>query len=275
MIVPLVLLSFKMISQTVNPAPYCLSSYTSTSLYPEISKVELLDFGSTLLANTTSKTPAPGYTYYNNLSVTHILNTPWAKTIKVTVKNVDMETMLKVWIDYNENNVFETGELILSVPSGSVGMGMAVVHQTTFTVPNNSVIGATRMRVSLGWHYSNWGNSTFRLDSCNTAVTGDGSGGETEDYDIFIEQHEGIRQNALGNAIVIFPNPARDKIQFSSLDEKNEINIIEVVSGKVVLNTILTDEKKEVDISNLSPGIYFVRLKNERGEVRQGKFVKM
>jgi len=254
-------------AQTSNPSPYCASSYTSTSLYPEISRVELLT-----LANTTTHTPSPGYTFYNNLGPTNLIYGNPA-VLKVTFKNVDMETMLKAWIDYDQDNVFETSELVLSIPQGSVGNGMAVVKQSTINVPITSAAGLTRMRVSLGWHYANWGNSTFRLDSCHTALTGDGSAGETEDYPLLISFPLNVREVGDINRIDIYPNPVTDVLNAKGLDLNSIICIYDLRSVCVSEFVVETGEEKW-NVEKLKPGIYFIETKNKKGEVNRSKFFK-
>ena len=124
---PFLFLGGLLSAQITNPAPYCISGYTSTSIYPEISKVE-----TATISNTSTHSPSPGYTYYNNISAPIIFGGS-TYTVKVTLKNVDAETMLKGWIDYNNDNIFQSTELIISVPQGSVGNGMTVIKQATYT----------------------------------------------------------------------------------------------------------------------------------------------
>lgn len=252
-------------AQTNNPAPYCNSGYSSGSSYPELSNVEVGTW-----SNTSVHTPSPGYTYYNNVTAL-VLNTASTYTLKLTFKNVDMETMIKAWIDYNKDNVFSTNELIMSVAQGSVGTGMSVQKQAVFTVPLSAQSGSTRMRVSLGWHYANWGTSTFRLDSCNAPVAGDGSAGETEDYDVNISSTAGLPENISAVKINFFPNPAKDQIYFHNAGQSH----IRLISVKDLSGSVLKQVTEfPFFIGDLNTGIYFLSVSFEDGSRAEAKVTK-
>jgi hypothetical protein len=73
----------------------------------------------------------------------------------------------------------------------------------------------------------------------------------------------------------LFPNPATNEIRIES--SKFKVQSVEVydVMGRLTLNPSPKGEglRVEVDVSKLSPGIYFVKVKGEKEE-RVGKFVK-
>lgn len=58
----------------------------------------------------------------------------------------------------------------------------------------------------------------------------------------------------------IFPNPAKDKFKIRMLNAPHpgRLEIVDV-SGRIVLSKTLTFEESEIDIANLTSGIYFVR----------------
>ncbi len=61
----------------------------------------------------------------------------------------------------------------------------------------------------------------------------------------------------------IFPNPASDKIQItSSVSLDNSTVEIYSITGKLVSKTSLND-KNEINISNLSNGIYLIKINSE------------
>lgn len=235
-------------AQITNPAPYCLSSFTSTSIYPEISKVEMSN-----ITNSSTKTPAPGYTYYNTMTGTVVVSNSY--TIKVTGKNADAETMLKGWIDYNNNKIFENNELIISVPKGSVGFGNSLVHQASFTVPVTACCN-TRMRISYGWHFANWGSQIFNLDSCHTAIGGDGSSGETEDYDINIAVLGAVDEFILSPIKNIYPNPVSDRVVIELNNNATDVKMYDALGKEIPI--MEKWNKNELDLSGFPNGIYFL-----------------
>ncbi len=74
--------------------------------------------------------------------------------------------------------------------------------------------------------------------------------------------------------LLIYPNPANDKIIISSSAITGNTNLsIFNVSGEKVLEKQLTENETQIDISTLPRGVYFVRLQNEK-MVEVGKMVK-
>jgi hypothetical protein len=74
--------------------------------------------------------------------------------------------------------------------------------------------------------------------------------------------------------ILIYPNPATDKIVIETLGLSKE-NILAIVNieGQDVLTRQITEPKTVVDISSLPSGVYFMRVTGER-TIEVGKFIK-
>lgn len=72
----------------------------------------------------------------------------------------------------------------------------------------------------------------------------------------------------------LYPNPAKDKLAVSSSDP-NESMTVEVMdmNGKV-LSTHRVTNHSAIDVSDISTGVYFVKILSETGKVTQMKFVK-
>ena len=79
-----------------------------------------------------------------------------------------------------------------------------------------------------------------------------------------------------GGPLTITPNPAGDFIQFSALEMEGDVRVtVSDLSGKMMLNTKLNaNNMPQLNISRLSPGIYFVQLLHEN-RVWTGKFQKV
>lgn len=87
----------------------------------------------------------------------------------------------------------------------------------------------------------------------------------------------GIEEVNYSNAFSIFPNPATDKIVIHFANENSVESTVQLLNiyGQVVSNFILHKTQKEnmeLDISHLSPGVYFIRFAGIRNGVE--KFVK-
>ena len=67
----------------------------------------------------------------------------------------------------------------------------------------------------------------------------------------------------------IYPNPANDKIYIECQLINHNAEIFDM-SGKLIINQIINSDTTTIDISNLTTGIYFIKISNEI----VGKFVK-
>ncbi|MFH1120621.1 MAG: GEVED domain-containing protein [Bacteroidota bacterium] len=144
--------------------PYCTpacSIGTSSGDY-----ITLVQLGS--INNATGALPSPFYNYYNSLSTD--LARASSNTITLSAGSWVNNNNISVWIDYNQNGVFETSEKL-----GNVTLGAAPETGTiSFTVPLSATLGTTRMRVREVYGYTD-------IDPCLTY-----SYGETEDYNVNI-----------------------------------------------------------------------------------------
>ena len=83
-----------------------------------------------------------------------------------------------IWIDYNNNSIYEATEQVISSSSN-------YTHSGSFTVPNTALAGANhRMRIRCAYGSTLGGTTIANTDAC---VSGLGLGyGETEDYYVTI-----------------------------------------------------------------------------------------
>lgn len=74
--------------------------------------------------------------------------------------------------------------------------------------------------------------------------------------------------------VFVFPNPASDKIiiETSTTARKSQFSIMNL-NGQEFITCQISELKKQIDISNLPNGVYFVRLTNDKS-VEVGKFIK-
>ena len=139
---------------TVSEVPYCDSSAGDQS-YEYIAGVAV--------ANLNNSSGASGYTDYTYLTANMIQGNSVSVSLTPGFVSSSYTEWWKVWIDYNGDHDFaDTGEEVFA------GSGSSVVSGS-FTVSTSSIIGATRMRVSMSY-------STYP-PYCGTFTYG-----EVEDY---------------------------------------------------------------------------------------------
>lgn len=156
----------------------------------------------------------------------------------------------RAWIDYNQNGVFESTELvfenILGRPLNGVptkGLG------GQFYLGNDKPLGTTRMRVAM--------SRTGFPEPCGTFVYG-----EVEDYPVLIsnsleEVEDRTKPQDPAAYIDIYPNPSSKRISIRSDDKIKIIQIIDN-TGKLILEE---DQKfKEIDISHIATGLYIAKI---------------
>ncbi|MHC1774633.1 MAG: GEVED domain-containing protein [Lentimicrobium sp.] len=148
----------------VVPFAYCIPTYSSGTGSGDY--ISLVQLGS--INNTTGGSSSPYYTYYNSLSTD--LSTGTEYTITLSAGTYGSGNNISVWIDFNQNGVFDANEKL-----GNVNLLSTPATGTiSFTVPGNALPGTTRMRVREVWAESD-------MDPCSSYGFG-----ETEDYNVNI-----------------------------------------------------------------------------------------
>jgi PKD repeat protein len=149
----------------VIPYTYCTPTYTTgTSSGDYISLVQL-----GTINNATGASSTPFYTYYSSLSTN--LTPGVSYTITLSPGTYSSGNYIAVWIDFNQNGVFDATEKL-----GTISISPTPATGTIpFTVPLTATSGVTRMRVREVWN-------TATFDACTSY-----SYGETEDYNVNIQ----------------------------------------------------------------------------------------
>jgi len=80
-----------------------------------------------------------------------------------------------------------------------------------------------------------------------------------------------------GEQITVFPNPANDfvNISIACYDNQKIQFLIFSPYGQLITHQVLANTNSKIDIRNLPSGVYFYRLSNKSGIVKEGKLVKI
>lgn len=141
---------------------YCIPASTNCSEGDAITGV-LLFSGSTTILEKYSDCSAGGYSFTG--TAVPVLSKAATYSFRIE-RGLQYNVGLKIWIDYNLNGVFEAGEEVYSRSPSNWATSAG-----SFTVPANSGVGQTRMRVRIFYN-------AVPSDPC----TNISSFGETEDY---------------------------------------------------------------------------------------------
>ena len=156
-------------------AQYCSTSLHSVSCTVSGNGyIDDVSISSTSLNNSGSgcNNATDAYTYFSGLSQ-YTATLTKGSTYSLNVTEGLQSSDISVWIDYNQNQLFEASEWNQVAIGSSVGVASSV----SITIPGSAASGLTRMRIRT----RNTGFSNGSGDAC----TSFGSG-ETEDYDITI-----------------------------------------------------------------------------------------
>jgi hypothetical protein len=178
-----------------------------------------------------------------------------------------------VFIDWNQNNVLDDeGEVYrIGTIFNSTGND-GISADGLITVPNDALLGNTRMRVMKMWIEEEFGMEAI-LDPCNLYYYDN----EFEEMDTNYGQVVDLTINvtSLGNQkfdknlFTIYPNPVKDVLNIESDKQIEEILVFNI-QGQLVLSS---KNLNQVDASNLPIGQYLVKATSD-GLTHTNKFVK-
>jgi hypothetical protein len=156
------------------------------------------------------------------------------------------------WIDYDGDEVFEAAEKLGEFETN----GANETGTIQFTVPANTPLGPTRMRVR--GVYLGSGEPT-PVDPCFPYAFG-----ETEDYGIIIETSTEIRSFS-SEGVKLYPNPSAGLVHVEL--EAKGATLVDVFDpqGRSVARYQQVTERLTLDLTGLASGAYHVRI--QQGQI--------
>ena len=135
--------------------------------------------------------------------------------------------------------------------------------------PNNSTVSLTATAAS-GYRFVNWTE-----DSTEVSTDATYSFTITEDRNLVANFSESTSINNIEQEIPfnIYPNPASDIITFETQGESKFYYEIISITGTIVMQGVISDNKKQLDISQIPSGTYLVRINNTSG-FNTARFIK-
>ncbi|WP_271784470.1 M14 family zinc carboxypeptidase [Aquimarina algiphila] len=215
---------------------YCTSTGTNVS-FEYIDYVEIGGIANSTVAN-------GGYGDFTSLvgSIGYGANTI---ILSAGFANTAYREHFSVWIDYNQDGVFDTTEQIVSNSSNS-----SANQSFNFDVPNTASSGNTRMRVSMKYSTASGACDTFTY-------------GEVEDYTINIGTSTLSKENNLTqlgmNDMFLYPNPIEQGVLFiKGIDQKDVAFRIVNYIGQTVMKDKLSEDN--INVANLPEGMYILEV---------------
>ncbi|MBL7951715.1 MAG: zinc-dependent metalloprotease [Flavobacteriales bacterium] len=224
------------------PSDYCTpSSLAGTGDGDFINGVEL----STISNLNSGNVAGPSYTDYSGTESASLLrDSEYTLTIQAGTYAPDAYA---AWIDYDQDDTFETGEKLGEFVTAAGGESNDIV----FTVPDNATVGITRMRVR-GVYVDE--NTPDPIDPCYPY-----NFGETEDYRIVIEFGTGIATNEQ-SSIQLYPNPASSLVTVELPSSGvAQIQLLDA-QGRLIQAQQNSGQRALLDVSDVAAGTYMVRI---------------
>jgi len=200
-----------------------------------------------------------GYADFTNISTTLVKGTSNTITITPGWSGTRYREAYRVWIDYNQNGVFDSNELVYNRTRTN-----ATSVSGSFTVPTTALNGPTRMRVSMKYNASPTACEIFAW-------------GEVEDYTVVISSNGGQNygQTFFDDSLaefVIYPNPVKGSVLNLQLKEAvgSEVRVLNVL-GQIVSQQAFDTT---LNVSQLNSGVYFVEVKTADGQTLRKRFIK-
>lgn len=239
--------------------PQSAPTYCNVSVDHDVEPITSVNFAG--ISNQTSEVVNATPAYQDFTSITG--NVARGNTYELTVKGNTVgqfEHDIRTFFDWNKDGVFDMQTEYypgVLVPSSGIDAVQATV---SISVPASAAIGNTRMRIIKDqWNVYEEGE----FDACLNAYYG-----QIEDYTINVQESLGIIDFDENN-FKLYPNPTSGIINIQANQEIKNIHIYNHL-GQLVSQQKLS----QVDLSNLSSGIYMIRVDFENGQTAIQKVVK-
>ena len=195
-----------------------------------------------------------GYGDYTNMTT----NVEPGSTHTLTVTpDYDFFTALSVttraWIDWDQNGDFDNDELVL----GPVNEVADVPVSAQVTVPNDAVLGATRMRIKV----TEGSNGNPCQPSFNY--------GEVEDYCVTVVD-DTVNPSVAENAELVFglrPNPTSDlfTLRVNGVNESYRVTITDLQGRTLMIHDQFSNTEARINVSSFATGTYLVKVQDDAG----------
>jgi hypothetical protein len=191
-----------------------------------------------------------GGTGYENFTNLHT-DLEQGASHELTVTTGYGNQFIRVWIDFNDDYVFSLDELVVDnyeIADGQSDANAPYTETMQLIISESATLGEHVMRAK-----SNW-NAGVPNDACEETTYG-----ETEDYMVNIVESLSVNNIQIEN-ISIFPNPINNMLNVNVGSNIGLNYSIFNITGQTIFKGKFTEFNNRVDFSDLSEGIYFLRL---------------
>lgn len=168
------------------------------------------------------------------------------------------EAITSMWLDYNNNGIFDADEYVLLANS------MNTQNSTAFQIPLTVPAGTLKIRI----RSRAYGSSMAATSACSSFGSG-----ETRDYTVNVINNSLSTTDWVKNAgFTYYPNPVKNQL---TVQNKELIDYISVsdLSGRQILKEKVNAKQKTIDVSHLMSGNYIIII-SAKSEHKSVKIIK-
>ena len=230
---------------TLKENKHCTSSGT---MYYQ-GNVTLVSFND--IDNSTGKIQP--YTDYTNTDSTLVyIDSTYELTINLNTDGGNYVYYATVWIDWNQDTVFDTSEMYEVGTAQNVSDMPTNLSPFSIQVPSGAVIGNTVMRVVCNYN-------SYQTDPC-----ANGYDGEVEDYALIVKVFSDLSIENSDSKFKIYPNPTQNRITIDFMNDVTQSVILTNSLGQLVKKIEVENKKViQLDMTNLSDGVYFLHIMSD------------
>jgi hypothetical protein len=167
--------------------------------------------------------------------------------VQITYNTLIYDYNTYIWIDFNNNFIFEPSELVFSGVSASTSPNTL---NASFTMPATAALGAHRMRIT-GADFMPVANPCYS-----------GSYAMTLDYTVNVIE-EDLSTGSFDSAnFKYYPNPVTDVLTLSYSSTISEVVVYNLL-GQQMLVTKPNVTQTQMDLSSLTTGTYLVKISSD------------
>lgn len=169
---------------------------------------------------------------------------------------------VRVWIDINNNQLFESHELLFSSDDKKL------THSGFILIPSDSVITDSFLRMRVASAFS-FGNNNPN-DACRNI-----NRGQAEDYSVGIGFPASINNNNSTVYVVkLFPNPAKNNITIQVKNQYSYSLRVFNILGDLVHSSDNFKGSQTLNTQEFTPGFYSIQLVSKNQQITTAKFIK-
>lgn len=235
--------------------------------------------------NTSTGTPTPTYSWTTSPAANVTISPNSSSTnASITFSTAGIYSVTLIATNANgTSQLTQTVNIANCAPTANFLLGTLTCTNSAVSMTNTSFGGAT----SYSWSASpsvgsispnatamsptitfvNAGTYTVTLRATN------GSGTSIATKTIVISNCVGINENTIfANNVHVFPNPAKDMLNIEVSSSDNYSVVLTNLIGKVILTDKSSKDKMNMNLSNVTPGVYFLTI-DSKGQKATKKII--